>query len=58
MKPPLPPIPTPDGAPFQKFDTLFRAVMAVPKPEIDRREAEWKKQRARKKRARSHNWRP
>jgi hypothetical protein len=33
---------------FEKFDQLFRAVIAVPKVEIDRREKEWK--RARKKR--------
>jgi len=49
MKPPLPPIPTPEGTPFQKFDSLFRAVIAVPRAEIDKREAKWK--RARKKRA-------
>ena len=51
MKPPLPPIPTPEGTPFQKFDYLVTAVMAVSKDEIDKREARWKKARARKKRA-------
>jgi hypothetical protein len=51
MKPAHPPIPTPEGTPFQKMDHLFRAVIAVPKTEIDRREEEWKKERKKKRRA-------
>jgi hypothetical protein len=43
MKPATPPIPTPEGTPFQRMDHLFRAVIAVPKEEIDRREKEWKR---------------
>jgi hypothetical protein len=51
MKPPLPPISTPEGTPFQKFDHLVTAVMAVSKDEIDKRERDWKRARGRKKRA-------
>jgi hypothetical protein len=36
---------------FEKFDKFFRAVIAVPKSEIDKQEAKWKQSRARKKRA-------
>ena len=32
--------------PFEKFDTLMRHVISVPKAEIDKRAAEYKKQRA------------
>jgi hypothetical protein len=49
MKPALPPINVPGSTPFQKMDNLFRAVIAVPKGEIDRREAEWRKGLRRKK---------
>ena len=42
MKPPLPPIQVPGNTPFEKFDNLFRAVIAVPKSEIDKRDAKWK----------------
>lgn len=54
MKPALPPIEVPGSTPFRKMDNLFRAVIAVPKEEIDRREAKWKREhgKARKKRAR------
>jgi hypothetical protein len=31
--------------PFQKFESLVRQVIAVPKSEIDRRDAEWRKKR-------------
>lgn len=41
MKPPLPAIDVPGRTPFQKMDNLFRAVIAVPKEEIDRREEKW-----------------
>ena len=44
VKPALPPIDVPGSTPFQKMDNLFRAVIAVPKAEIDRREKEWQKQ--------------
>jgi hypothetical protein len=45
MKPALPPPARPDGKPFESLDELFRAVIAVPKSEIDRREEEWKQSR-------------
>jgi hypothetical protein len=47
MKPALPAIKVPRNTPFQKLGSLFRAVIAVPKAEIDRREKQWK--RAQKK---------
>jgi hypothetical protein len=34
----------PNGQPYESLDQLFRAVIAVPKAEIDRREAEWKRE--------------
>jgi len=49
MKPALPPIDVPGSTPFQKMDNLFRAVIAIPKEEIDRREKEWQRQRGRAK---------
>jgi len=55
MKPPMPPPQRRDGTPFPTLDSLVRAVMAVPKTEIDRSEAEWKKARGRKKRAKKHS---
>ena len=36
---------------FERFDALFRAVIAVPKTDIDKAEEKWKAERARKKRA-------
>jgi hypothetical protein len=40
-----------DGkTPRERFFNLGRQVMSVPKSEIDRREAEWRKEQARKKR--------
>jgi hypothetical protein len=36
---------------FQRFRTLLQAVVAVPKSEIDRREAEYKRRRKAEKRA-------
>jgi hypothetical protein len=51
VKPALPPIQVPGNTPFQKMDNLFRAVIAVPKAEIDRREEKWKRTQARKKKA-------
>ena len=47
----MPPIPTPAGTPFQKFDYLVSAVLAVPKAKIDKAEAKWKRARELKKRA-------
>jgi hypothetical protein len=47
MKPALPPPTRSDGTPFPTLDSLFRAVIAVPKTEIDKREKAW--QRAKKK---------
>lgn len=49
MKPALPPINVPGSTPFQKMDNLFRAVIQVPKTEIDRREKEWQKQHGKKR---------
>jgi len=40
----------PEPTPFQKFEALTRRVMSVPKAEIDKRHAEYKKIRAEKKR--------
>jgi hypothetical protein len=42
MKPALPPPTRPDGTPFSTLDSLFRAVIAVPKTEIDKREEKWR----------------
>jgi hypothetical protein len=36
---------------FEKFDRMTRKVVAVPKAELDKREAAYKRQRARKKSA-------
>jgi hypothetical protein len=44
VKPTLSPIDVPGSTPFQKMDNLFRAVIAVPKAEIDKREEQWKKE--------------
>jgi hypothetical protein len=41
----------PDPTPFQRFRTLLQAAVSVPKSEIDRREAEYKKRRKVEKRA-------
>jgi len=49
MKRPLPPIRTPEGTPFQKFDSLVSVVMAVPKAAIDKEESKWKRRRKREK---------
>lgn len=50
MKPTLQPPTRPDGTPFPNLDSLFRAVIAVPKEEIDKREAEWQKAHGKKRR--------
>ena len=49
MKPALPPPQRPDGTPFTTLDSLFRAVIAVPKTEIDKREKEWKRSQKKKR---------
>jgi hypothetical protein len=49
MKPPSPSIDVPGRTSFEKMDNLFRAVIAVPKAEIDRREEQWKRSRKKKK---------
>jgi hypothetical protein len=36
---------------MDKFDAVLRKVLSVPREELKRREAEWKRNRARKKRA-------
>lgn len=46
MKPTSPSI----DVPLQKMDNLFRAVIAVPKAEIDKREKEWKRAKKQNKR--------
>ena len=43
MKPASRPPTDSEGKPFESLDSLFRAVIAVPKAEIDRREEEWKR---------------
>ncbi|MBZ5609802.1 MAG: hypothetical protein LAP38_16190 [Acidobacteriia bacterium] len=48
MKPAAPPIAVPGGTPFQRMDNLFRAVIAVPKAEIDKREEKWKREKKRR----------
>jgi hypothetical protein len=50
MRPAKPPIDVPGSTPFQKMDNLLRAVIAVPKAEIDRREKEGKQRQKRKAR--------
>jgi len=42
-----------DKSDFQKFDTVMRKVLSVSHDELQRREKEWKRKRARKKRART-----
>jgi hypothetical protein len=39
---------------FEKFDRLFRSVISVPKADIDKAEAKWRQERA-KKRAKKSN---
>ena len=50
MKQPHPAIDVPGSTPLQKLDNLFRKVIAVPKTEIDKREAEWQRTHGKKKR--------
>ena len=39
----------PEPTPFEKLRAITRQILSVPKKEIDRREVEWKRQRAEKK---------
>jgi hypothetical protein len=39
----------PGGTPFERFDRLFRKVIAVPKATIDKEEAKWKRRKQRKR---------
>ncbi len=39
-----------EPTPFEKFRELTKKVIAVPKSEVDKREAEWQRERAKKKR--------
>ncbi len=38
---------------FQNFDAAISKIFSVPREELQRRKAEWKKQRQRKKRAKA-----
>jgi hypothetical protein len=40
-----------EPSPFERFDKLLRRVVSVPKKEIDKREAAYKRQRAHKKKS-------
>ena len=51
MKPASPAPTQPDGLPYESLDLLFRAVIAVPKSEIDRREEEWKREHGKPRKA-------
>ncbi|HEV2495259.1 MAG TPA: hypothetical protein VG204_19550 [Terriglobia bacterium] len=50
MKPEPPPL-VPGNTEFERFDNAVRAIFAVSKEEVVKREAEWRRKRARKKRA-------
>jgi hypothetical protein len=39
----------PGGTAFERFDRLFRQVIAVPKSAIDREEAKWQRQKQKKR---------
>lgn len=36
-----------EATPFEKFDQLFRAVISVPKTEIDKQDEKWKEEKDR-----------
>ena len=50
----------PEGTPFEKFDRLFRAVVAVPKAAVEKEEAKerLKNRRVREKRKKAAKKRP
>jgi hypothetical protein len=41
----------PESTPFQRFDSLMRSVISVPKTEIDKRQADYRRKREELKRA-------
>jgi hypothetical protein len=41
----------PGGTPFERFDRLFRKIIAVPKSAIDKEEAEWQRRKQKKRAA-------
>jgi hypothetical protein len=49
MKTMVEPQPDDTRTPFERFNDLARQVFVVPKEEIDKRQAEYEKQQARKK---------
>ena len=49
---PAPPPRLPEGTPFQKFDHLFRTLIAVPKSVVNREEAKLKRRKKRAKKPR------
>jgi hypothetical protein len=50
MKPaPVLPAPESEATPFERFDRLFRAVVAVPKSEVEKEEAKERKRNQRKR---------
>jgi hypothetical protein len=42
-----------DNTELGKFNAVLKKVLSVPREELKRREAEWKRERARKKRAKT-----
>jgi hypothetical protein len=42
-----------DASEFEKFDDAMKKILSVSHEELQRREKEWKRKRARKKRAKS-----
>jgi len=46
---PAPVLPAPESTPFENFDRLFRAVVAVPKSEVEKEEAKERKKNQRKR---------
>ena len=44
-----PALPAPEGTPFENFDRLFRAVVAVPKSEVEKEEARERAKNQRKR---------
>jgi len=43
----------PDASEFGKFDTAMRVILTVSKTELERREKEWKRKKAKKKQAKT-----
>jgi hypothetical protein len=44
----------PEQHPFEKLKQITRQILAVPKKEIDRRDAEWREQRKAEKKSGNH----